>query len=295
MLAVIIVSYKSNEQTAGFVLNELSRVALPHKVIIVNNGAAQGDSDALALATGARLCTAGGTADGSADIYVIDNPENSGFARGNNIGARFAIDALGADKLLFSNNDISLLDEDAVEQMSDLLDKVPEAGIVGPRIVGLDGHLQSPEPYLSFARRHIWMYLCTPFISKKKKRKIFKFDYSETAAEGFHYKLMGSFFMVRSSDFVRCAMMDEGTFLYSEEPILTERMASIGLKPYYLPSVAVLHQHSKTISSTFDSRKQDALQFESEVYYYAKYRRVGKMQVFVARLIRKILYFAGVK
>lgn len=284
MLAVIVVSYRSNQQTADFVQNELSDITMPHKVVIVNNGAIPSDNASLS-----------GSIGDNHNVYVIDNPENSGFAKGNNIGARFAIDVLKADKLLFSNNDIKLLDKEVVSKMSALLDTVPEAGIVGPKVVGLDGHLQSPEPYMSFAKRHIWMYLCTPFISKARKKKIFGFDYSETAEEGFHYKLMGSFFMVRSCDFIKCSMMDEGTFLYSEEPILTERMSSIGLKPYYLPTASVLHEHSKTISSTFDSRKQDELQFESEVYYYTKYKGVGKMQVLIARMIRKFLYFAGLK
>ena len=71
---------------------------------------------------------------------------------------------------------------------------------------------------------------------------------------------MGSFFMVRAADFERCGMMDEGTFLYSEEPILTERMASIGLRPYYCPAVSVLHEHGATISQAYNRKKQDSLQ-----------------------------------
>lgn len=296
MLAIIIVSYKSNEQTVKYVQKISGNVSLPHKIVVVNNGAMPGDSEDLAACIRAELCSVDATCDDAhPQAFVIDNPENSGFAKGNNIGARFAIDSLHADKLLFSNNDIRLLDEDVVDKMATVLDNISEAGIVGPKIVGLDGRLQSPEPYMSFAQRHIWMYLCTPFISKERKRELFAFDYAENAAEGFHYKLMGSFFMVRSIDFANCGMMDEGTFLYSEEPILTERMASIGLKPYYLPSVSVLHEHSKTISRTLDSRKQDALQFESEVYYYRKYKAVGRLQVLIARLIRSFLYIAKLK
>lgn len=282
MLAIVIVSYKSNDQTRRFVAESLRDIQIPYRVVVVNNGAAPGESTELQDSLGSLA-------------HVIDNPVNSGFAIGCNIGARYAVDTFGADKILFSNNDIKLLDPDVVQKMSALLDKEQSAGIVGPRIVGLDGNLQSPEPYISFAKRHIWMYLCTPFISKKRKREIFALDYSENAEEGFHYKLMGSFFMVRACDFVRCGMMDEGTFLYSEEPILTERMAALGLKPYYLPSVSVLHEHGKTISNTFSSRKQDAMLFESEVYYYRKYKHVGAAEVLIARLIRKILYIAGSK
>lgn len=287
MLAVVIVSYKSHEQTTRFVMTELPKISVPHKVVIVNNAATSIENKSLASGLGAVPCIIGEESNGQDYIYVLENPENSGFAKGCNIGARFAIDVLHSDYLLFTNNDIILLDSDVVHDMERLLECVPQAGIVGPKILGLDGRLQSPEPYLSFAKRHIWMYLCTPFITKKQKRKLFALDYSETAEEGFHYKLMGSFFMVRSCDFIECGMMDEGTFLFAEEPILTERMAAIGLKPYYLPSVSVLHEHGKTISNTFSFIKQDDIQFDSEVYYYRKYKSVGSIQVFIARIVRK--------
>lgn len=292
MLAIVIVSYKSNKRTASYILQELPKIKMPNKVVVVNNGAGEGESEELAAAVGGYVYRVGDSVHFSDDIkyFVIDNPENSGYARGNNIGARFAIDSLGAELILFTNNDIRFLDNDVADRLATVLETVPQAGIAGPRIVGMDGRLQSPEPYISFARRHIWMYLCTPFLSKEAKARRFLFNYSETAEEGFHYKLMGSFFMVRAADFERCGMMDEGTFLYSEEPILTERMASIGLRPYYCPAVSVLHEHGATISQAYNRKKQDSLQFESEVYYYRKYKSVSYIQVLVARLIRKFLY-----
>ena len=134
------------------------------------------------------------------------------------------------------------------------------------------------------------MYLLTPFISLKQKRRIFQLDYSEQAKEGVHYKLMGAFFMVRAEDFARCGMMDEHTFLYAEEPILTERMAKIGKQPYYYPQVSICHEHGQTIGKSYNTRKADALMFESEVYYYRAYKNVGYIQFLAARIIRKLLY-----
>lgn len=290
MLAVVIVSYKNNQRTIQYVREELSKITLPHRIIIVNNGSTIEESRELTDELGAELLGVKDVPSASNRIYVISNPENSGFAIGNNMGARMAMEYLDADFILFSNNDLRFLDTGVVEQLSQILKKHKEIGIIGPRIIGLDGKAQSPEPYIPFAKRHIWMYLLTPFISLKQKRRIFQLDYSEQAKEGVHYKLMGAFFMVRAEDFARCGMMDEHTFLYAEEPILTERMAKIGKQPYYYPQVSICHEHGQTIGKSYNTRKAAALMFESEVYYYRAYKNVGYIQFLAARIIRKLLY-----
>lgn len=153
----------------------------------------------------------------------------------------------------------------------------------------MKGELQSPEPYMSFWDRNVWMYLSTPFYSKEKKRQRFQLDYSRDAKEGFHYKLMGSFFMVRSKDFKECGMMDEHTFLYAEEPILTERMLKIGLQPYYYPQVAVLHNHGATTKKYFRSSQIEWIKFESECYYYLHYKHTPLWQIMVGKLVHKLI------
>lgn len=275
-LAIIIVNYKNNDLTRSFVREELARISIPYDVVIVDNG---GDETSCA-----NLSNGMGP-----NVHVLTNPVNSGFAIGNNKGARFAIETLDADTLLFANNDIKFLDDDVVERLSDKLWKMPEVGIIGPKIIGTDGRCQSPEPYISFWDRHIWMYLSTPFLSREKKIERFGLDYSQTAQEGFHYKLMGAFFLARSRDFLECGMMDEGTFLYSEEPILTERMAGLGLKPYYYPEVSVLHDHGATTLSVFRKRQLNAIQFESESFYYRKYKHTSGALIFLGKVVNLLV------
>lgn len=289
MIAVIVINYKSQTRTVEFVRNETAKISLPHKVVIVNNGATPESDGYMAVSLNAQVVRPGESFDKKCDCFIISNPENSGFAKGNNIGACFARDSFGADYFLFSNNDIKFLDDRLVDTLVEKLDSTLQAGMIGPRVIGPDGKLQSPEPYMSFWDRHIWMYLCTPFMSKSKKACRFHFDYSETAREGFHYKLMGSFFMVRCQDYFNCGMMDEHTFLYCEEPILTERMKSIGLKPYYCPSVSVLHDHGSTISTHFSSARQKDMLFESECYYYRTYCKTSGFQIWLGKLVHKII------
>lgn len=290
MLAVIIVNYKSEQRTIDYVKKELSKISIPYKVIIVNNGATKESDNTLSINLSAWIIDKNSLANcPEKDCYVLSNPENSGFAKGNNMGVLFAKQHFHPEYFLFSNNDIHFLSNDVVEKLIKKLDEIPEAGIIGPKVIGLRGELQSPEPFLSFWDRHVWMYLSTPFYSKSKKSIRFKLNYSQQAKEGFHYKIMGSFFLVRAKDFYACGMMDPNTFLYAEETILTERMKRIGKKVYYYPVVSVLHEHGVTTKQHLQKRKQNEIGFKSECYYYKKYIGTSSFLIFIGRIVQTIL------
>ena len=256
-LGVVIVSYHSDDQTEKFVKEELRKTSVPLSIVVVDNGATADDAAALE----ARL-------DG---IKVIP-AENGGYAKGNNIGARYLKENLDPDYILFANNDIVLGEGDVMAELVSKLESLPEAGLIGPEVVGLDGKRQGPEPYSGPWKRFVFMYLSTPFISKARKRELFSLDYPEKAVEGAHYKLSGCFLMARSRDFFDAGMFDENTFLYGEENILSDRFASIGKFFYYYPTVRVVHEHGKTVSRSFDLKRSRLLQFKSLSYYYSSYR-----------------------
>lgn len=273
-LAIVVINYKMEDLTINMVKKELSKISIPHKTIVVNNAATPRSGAYLTEMLHAIYVkdveVAIDTSDG---IFVISSEENLGFARGNNLGASFCIRNFQPEYILFTNNDVLLQDSDVVQCLIRKLQENPNAGVVGPRVVGLDGKCQSPWPYRSFWERQVWMYWSSLFLSASKKRDVFRLDYPEHAQEGFHYYVMGSFFMVRTSDFIKCDMFDPHTFLYAEEPILAERMKSIGKGVYYTTDATVVHAHGTT-TKKFSKGKSRDWQFESDCYYYRTYRHV---------------------
>ncbi len=221
---IIIVNYKAEELTIAYITKELSKLTTPLSVVVVNNAATPESDSVLCNGLQAELISKERFKESLNNRYVVSSKENLGFAKGNNLGTEIAVKYLNPDYLLFSNNDILIMETDIIAKMITKFEGCERIGILGPKVVGLEGELQSPEPYISFLDRYCWMYLSTPFLSVQKKRKKFKLDYSDEAKEGYHYKIMGSFFMVRTKDFCDCGMMDPHTFLYAEEVILTERM-----------------------------------------------------------------------
>ena len=277
MLGIVIVSYHSDDLTVRFVRGQLSAVRIPHRIVIVDNGVGEGKDSPLSRVL---------------PETVVLTMDNKGFAAANNKGAGWLREHCPVNEILFTNNDIRMETKDVLELMSAKLNEDERIGMIGPEVVGLDGRRQSPEGYLSLWKRYVWMYLSTPFLSQKGKERLFGLKYAESAKEGSHYRLSGSFSMMRSEDFYRIGMMDEGTFLYAEENILSERLKRIGKVCYFYPAVRVVHEHSLTIDKSYDLTGKLKLQYASNAYCYRKYRNYPAIECrIVGWLFGIILYF----
>ena len=272
MVGIVLVNYCSDDLTVRFVREELSRITIPYHVVIVNNGG----TDECVLKE--RL----------PEVTVLAS-ENRGYACGCNLGARWLYGNIHPDAILFCNNDIRFQSDHVVETLYEVLLARLEAGAIGPEIIGPDGMRQSPEPYRGLWNRYVWMYVLTPFLSKERKREKFLLDYSQNATEGFHYKLMGSFLMVRASDFFQAGCFDEGTFLYAEEPILSERLSAVGKQCYFCPAVTVVHAHGTVIGASYRRKEMERMQMRSLAYYYRRYIGYPAWEISIVRMLYRLI------
>ncbi|MEN4017616.1 MAG: glycosyltransferase family 2 protein [Methanobacterium sp.] len=65
-------------------------------------------------------------------IILIKNKENYGFAEGNNIGIKYALDALNPDYILLLNND-TVVDKKFLHELVNVAKSSDEIGAVGPK------------------------------------------------------------------------------------------------------------------------------------------------------------------
>ena len=275
-IGIVVVSYKSDDATVRFVREVLSKISLPAHIVIVDNGA----TDEAFASLSARL-----------PETTVLQAENLGYARGNNLGVQWLADHVSPEYILFSNNDVEFASEAVVESLVRLADMHPEAAAFGPAVVGPGGDSQSPEPYMGLWKRYFLMYAATPFLRPERKRKLFYLDYGNHAEEGLHYRLSGSFFLVRTADFIAAGMFDPHTFLYAEECILSERLSGIGKGCFYFPAVKVIHRHGETVRRHYDGYRSSLMEFDSMAYYYQEYRGYSRWQILLVRgLFRAILH-----
>ena len=275
MLGIVLVNYREYDRTERFIREEISRIRYPYRLVIVDNGGNPDQAEALRERTGCKVLVR----------------ENDGYAAGCNAGAAELCTHPDVDVLLFTNNDLHLVSDDVVERLVEKLKELPDIGVIGPEIIGMDGKRQSPEHYMGLWKRYVWMYLSTPFLSRAAKRRFFALDTAEKATEGECYRVMGSFFLCTREAWELTGGMDTGTFLYAEEPILSERMLRVGRKTYFLPSVTVVHEHGGTILKHLEPKEAAWLQYQSNAYYYKTYKGYPDWQTKLVGWIYRLLLF----
>ena len=292
----IVVSYKNEEMTCHFVNDELSGLKEVTHVVVVNNSAST-DSDRLLYKgiVGAELIYEGQEYHGS-KIVVLPTKGNQGFAKGNNQGAVFARKYMSPDYLLFTNDDILITDVDVIGKLIEKLDSDDRIGAIGPRIRLKDSDApQGPIPYSNPWKRYFLPYaIPLPF---SWYRKYMGQGYMENAKEGFHYVIIGCFFLMRASDFYTIGMMDPNTFLYREEECISERLQKqLGKQAYWYPQTDVIHL--KSVSTKKNKSKGisvNKIMQESDLYYYNAYhyypKWIVKMVIGSGNLVQKYRYW----
>lgn len=122
--AAIIVNWNGGLTTRGCVEALLDAAMQPAAVIVVDNGSDDGSAPTL------RARYPG--------ITVLEVGQNLGFARGNNVGVRYARDMLAPDYLFVLNND-AFVGPEALAGLVSALQANPRAGAAAPKITFGDG------------------------------------------------------------------------------------------------------------------------------------------------------------
>lgn len=90
------------------------------RVVVVDNGSEGGEADILSERYGGYA-------------QVIRNEHNLGFAEGNNVGIRYALEHRDPDYLFLLNND-TVVHPQLLENLVEAAEKDPSIGIAGPKI-----------------------------------------------------------------------------------------------------------------------------------------------------------------
>lgn len=133
MTAFVILHYRAIATTKSCV-ESIKALRGEKHIVIVDNASPDG--------TGAELAREFAE-DGQVDVIL--NPNNSGFARGNNLGVKFVHDKLDADYICVLNNDVEITQEDFIEGIERIYAAHP-FDLLGPDIVSVFSDIhQSPK------------------------------------------------------------------------------------------------------------------------------------------------------
>lgn len=220
-------------------------------------------------------------------LLLIKSTENGGCPKGNNTGAVAAYQIFGDEYTIFSNSDLMFEKPFHMEFITRPMQELPDVGVTGPRVVGLDGNTQSPHRKVGIWKMHIFPYLFWPLMVVVNrlagKSNVFS-DLEYRDQSGYAYRVMGSFMAVNTKEFFEVGMFDENVFIYGEEMVLAEKMSSIGKKAYYVNECEILHEHGATTKKSFTNIKSQRLKFDACLYYQQHYMGASAFEVFLAKL-----------
>lgn len=169
-------------------------------------------------------------------VILILNGENRGFAGGNNVGIRNALDQ-GAEYIWLLNND-TVVDPDALSNMVAEAEKDPGIGIAGSKIY----YFGYPRK-IWFAGSNIdWRRGSSDHIGMGET-DIGQYDYVKQVD-----RVTGCSMLVKNTVCEKVGLFDEKFFLYVEEVDWCVRARKAGFKCIFVPSSVVYHKASISVS-----------------------------------------------
>jgi GT2 family glycosyltransferase len=242
-LRIVIVSWNV-EQLLDRCLRSLPNACreLEWDVVVVDNASRDGS-----VALAERIAN-----EGHIPLTVIANADNRGFARACNQG----IAGHDARFVLLLNPDT----ECPAGSLTELVragDRLPNAGILGPRLTYPDGRYQ--ESVRRFP--NVWNQLCillrlhflAPWL--RTLRRYFWNDL-DTAKEQPVEQVMGACFLIRSELIDEIGGLDERYFIWFEEVDYCRMAITRGWDVMYVPSTTIVHHGGRSFGQLFSSLKQ---------------------------------------
>jgi GT2 family glycosyltransferase len=216
-------------------------------------------------------------------VYLVLNHENRGYSAGNNIGIHLA-EAMNSCAVLIANPDMRIENPRYIVELSDVLLSNDRAYIAASRVLGLDGKDQNPLREATFWEELFWPRFYLSKIFKTSTSYILTVNNILPISVP---KVSGCCLMLSMAFLKMTNNLDEGVFLYCEEPILSARVSLLGGNIIYVPSLSAVHAHVK--SEKANASERVLLAIESRIYYLKHYSTYGFVRILLLRASYAVL------
>jgi GT2 family glycosyltransferase len=211
-------------------------------------------------------------------VKVIQNRENGGFSKANNIGIR---QAQGRYYLLLNTD--AFVHPGALETMVRFMDDHPEAGAGGCRLYYEDGSLQRSCTSFPTLATELWQALWLDRLLPRSqvfgKYWMSYWDFNDIRAVD---SIMGAFMVLRREAIDEVGLLDEGYFMYSEEVDLCYRLKKAGWTVLFTPQAKATHIWGGT-SKRVQKETTFLRLYESRIRFFRKH--YGEIPAFLFKII----------
>ncbi len=222
------------------------------------------------------------------NIKLIENKQNLGFPKGNNIGVAEA----KGEYICILNPD-TVIAEDTFAKVLAFAKKKNDIGIIGCKLIDGTGN------FLAESKRGV----PTPFVAFTKIFGLYKFSnyfgkyYAQHLNENETGKvdiLVGAFMVMKRDLYQEIGGFDENCFMYSDDIDLSYRVLKNGKSNYYFHETSVIHYKGESTirDGTYMKRFREAMNF-----FYKKHFSPDASGSFVFSIFMQIgiVFFSVVK
>jgi len=205
-------------------LESLAQLHYPtYEVVVVDNGSTDESVEIIRA--------------GFPQVTLIENDENLGFAEGNNVGLRHALEC-GADYVLLLNND-TVVDPSFLTELIAVAEADQEIGITSPLIFYYD----TPEEIWTAGATIDWSDGSTQRIwaGRTTHKDQFAFDVDFVS---------GCAMLVKREVIERTGLLDQNFYLYYEEVDWCVRAHNQSYRIVCVPRSRIWHKVSRSIGSS---------------------------------------------
>jgi GT2 family glycosyltransferase len=229
---------------------------IPFEVIVIDNASQDGSPNLIE--------------NNFPQVQLLREQKNWGFGTGNNIAAKVA-----AGEFLFLLNTDTQLISDILPPLVMQMERSPDVGIIGPKLLNPDGSLQLSTAWtISIAGEYKTLQQLKTYEDPQHQAVVEqKFDAAQEVDI-----VVGAAFLIRKSLFDQLGGFDETFFMYFEESDLCQRAKELGWKILYTPEVSLIHVRGHSVDKVSDRM---VLEYrKSQLYYYQKHRPLWE-QIFL--------------
>ena len=221
------------------------------------------------------------------NIHFIQNEDNLGYARGNNIGFAYAKNVLHSNFICLANNDI-IFQKECISKIVELYEK-EHYYVLGPDVLTPNGQHQNPfrssvatSSVVLKKIVHDAMVLASinlgvhSLISRRLQKQEKKMSPEwETSICNFQGVLHGSCLVFSPLFINQFDGFYKGTFLYVEEDILCYILHKLNCKYMYSSQVQVIHCHATTFKrKIYDENKRKKVMVGYRIHSYIKFLKI---------------------
>lgn len=263
-ISIIIVNYKTYELTAQCIESIYKWTScVNYEIIVVDNHSCDNSVNKLR--------------ESFSHINVIENEDNLGFGKANNVGASVA-----KGKYLLLLNSDTILVENSIFKMYGFLENHNEYVACGCNLVNREG-----EPNISYGNLptlamefyELGLFKLFPHYYKNKLSAGQTIEYGDNMDVGY---ISGADILIKRDIFNQMGGFDDNIFMYFEETELFARMHNYGMKSCVLTDTSIIHLEGGSVKKT--NVNKFSLMEKSRMYYYRK--MYSKFLCIIIKIIR---------